>query len=185
MAKQTNKDQNFRHTVLRITRVHFVYIAIYMLAIIIFDSWNLIAHEAVLQRWTAAGALLIVNTIVWYMCRAKLKNENVYRVLLMVLLACDILFAAVNVFWQRGMASKGVMMFAIPVISAGLVRSRSLLLATTTVASAAYSIAAVRYFYENYGQGFKVELYGEVFLYSAMLFVIAGLMMITFRKAPD
>lgn len=183
--KQKNLQQSVRHTVLRITRVHYLYIAAYMFSIIIFDSWNLIEHEAVLQRWTAAGALLIVNTIIWYICRAKLKNENIYKGLLMVLLVSDILFAAVNVYWQRGMASKSVMLFVVPVLSAGLVKSRSLLLAATTIAATAYSIASVRYFYENYGQGFRIELYGEVFFYSALLFVIAGFMMIGFRKAPD
>jgi len=185
VTKKKELNQSVRHIVTRITRVHFLYIAAYMLSIIVFDSWNLITHEAVLQRWTAAGALLIVNTVVWYLCRAKLQNENIYKVLLAVLLICDILFAAVNVYWQRGMASKSVMLFVVPVISAGLTKSRSLLLATTTISAAAYSIAAVRYFYENYGQGFRVELYGEVFFYSALLFVIAGFMMIHFRRAPE
>lgn len=162
-----------------------MYIAAYLFSVIIFDSWNLITHESVLQRWSAAGALLIIDTIIWYLCRAKIKNENLYKVLLIILLACDILFAAVNVYWQRGMASKSVMLFVVPVISAALVKSRSLLLATTAISAAAYSIASVRYFFENYGQGFRVELYGEVFFYSAVLFVIAGLMLITFRQAPD
>lgn len=183
--KQKNLQQSVRHIVLRITRVHYLYILAYMFSIIIFDSWNLIEHEAVLQRWTAAGALLIVNTIIWYLCRAKLQNENVYKILLIVLLVSDILFAAVNVYWQRGMASKSVMLFVVPIISAALIKSRSLLLATTTIAAAAYSIASVRYFYENYGQGFRIELYGEVFFYTALLFVIAGFMMIGFRKAPE
>lgn len=185
MARKTEINNSLRHVVLRITRVHFVYIAAYLFSVIIFDSWNLITHESVLQRWSAAGALLIIDTIIWYLCRAKIKNENLYKVLLIILLACDILFAAVNVYWQRGMASKSVMLFVVPVISAALVKSRSLLLATTAISAAAYSIASVRYFFENYGQGFRVELYGEVFFYSAVLFVIAGLMLITFRQAPD
>lgn len=185
MASKTNINNSLRHVVLRITRVHFVYIAIYMLSVILVDAGNLIEYEAVLQRWTAAGALLIINTIIWYLCRAKLKNETLYKVLLIVLLISDILFASLNIYWQRGMASKSVMLFAIPVISAGLTKSRSLLLATATIASAAYSISAVRYFYEHYGQGYRIELYSEVFFYSAILFVIAGLMLISFRRAPD
>lgn len=178
-------QQSNRVIVLRITRVHFVYVLVYMLSLIIFDSWNLLAHEAILQRWTAAGALLVVNSVIWYLCRANVKSESFYKVLLVVLLACDVLFAGVNVYWQRGMASKAVVLFLIPIISAGLSRSRSLLLATASVSAAVYSIAAVRYFYENYGQGYRVELYGEIFMYSALFFVIAGLMLISFRKAPD
>lgn len=174
-----------QHLLLRICRVHFLYIAAYMLGLVIFDSWNLLSHEAILERWTLAGILLIVNTILWYLCKLKIKNPLIYKVLLVVLLVCDIVFAAINVYWQRGMASKSVFLFVVPLISAAIVRSRSLLLATAAVSAAAYSIASVRYFFDNYGQGFRVELYGEIFFYSAMFFVVAGLLMISFRSAPD
>lgn len=185
MAKQTDLLKDTRHIVLRISRVHFVYILAYMASIIIFDSWNLLAHEAVVQRWTAAGALLVVNSVVWYLCRARLKSRTFYTVLLAVLLLCDIVFAAANVYWTRGMASKYVLLFAVPIISAGLSRSRSLLLTVTAVSAAVYSVAVVRYFYQNYGQGLRVELYGEIMLSGAVFFVLAVLMMIGFRRAPD
>jgi hypothetical protein len=185
VAKQKTPTLDSRYVLLRIVRVHFLYVAVYMLSIIIFDSWNLISHEAVLQRWTLAGSLLIINTIIWYLCKVRLNNDNIYRILLAVLIIADILFAAINVYWQRGMASKSVMLFVVPIVSAALIRSRSLLLATASLSAAAYSMASVQYFYENYGQGFKVELYGEVFLYSATFFILAGLLMISFRPAKD
>ncbi len=183
--KQTQSESSIRFTLLRICRVHFLYVAIYTLAIIIFDSWGLLAHEAVAQRWTLAGALFVVNAIIWYLCKLKLKNENYYKALLAALLVADIAFAAINVYWQRGMASKAVLLFLVPIISASLVRSRSLVLATTALSVALYSTAAVRYFYDNYGQGYRVELYGEVSFYSALMFVLAGLLMISFRSAKD
>ncbi len=183
--KQTATSNSIRATLLRICRVHFVYIAVYLLAIIIFDSWNLLSQEAVIQRWTLAGALLVVNTIIWYLCKLKLNNQNIYKILLVCLIVADILFAAINVYWQRGMASKSVMLFTVPLISAALVRSRSLLLATASLSVAAYSIASVRYFFDNYGQGLRVELYGEVAFFSAMFFVLAWLLMISFRSSPE
>ncbi len=169
-------------TVLKITKIYHLYLIAYILSVIIFDSWNLLTHEAVLQRWTAAGAFLIVNTIVWYLCRAKINSRTVYKILFISLLIVGILFASINVYWQRGMASKSVLLYAIPIISAGLMRSRSLVLATAGVSAAAYSISVVRYFFENYGQGYRIELYGEIFFHAAMFFVIAGLMIISFRK---
>lgn len=185
MAHSGDLLRNTRHIVLRITRVHFLYVLAYMVSIIIFDSWNLLSHEAVAQRWTAAGALLVVNTIIWYLCRAKLKSELFYRVALAILLLCDIVFAAINIYWTRGMASKYAILMVVPIISAGLIRSRSLLVATAAVASAAYSMATVRYFFDNYGQGVRAELYGEVIFHAALFFVIAGLIMIVFRRAAD
>lgn len=183
--KKTELQNNPRHILLRITRVHFFYVLAYMLSIIIFDSGNMIEHESVLQRWTAAGSLLVVNTIIWYLCRAKIQNDLLYRVLFIILIACDILFASANVYWQRGMASKAVLLYLIPIISAGLMKSRSLVLATAGISAIAYSMSAVKFFYENYGQGYRIELYGEIVFYSLIFFVFAFLMMINFKKAAD
>jgi predicted neutral ceramidase superfamily lipid hydrolase len=156
-----------------------------MLSIVIFDAWNLLSSEAVTQRWTLAVVLLIVNTIIWYLCKVKFKNQVVYKILLVTLIVFDIIFAAINVYLQRGMASKSVMLFVMPLLSAAIVRSRSLLLATASFSAAAYSLATVRYFYDNYGQGLRVELYGEIFFYSVLFFVVAGMLQISFRSAPD
>lgn len=187
MAKTNKKDllKTPRHVLLRITRVHYFYVLIYLGTLIIFDSSNLISHEGVMQRWSVAGALLVVNTVIWYLCRAKLKSDVFYKALFVFLATSDILFAATNVYWQRGMASKAVMLFAIPIISAGLMRSRSLILAITTVSAALYSVATVKYFFENYGQGYRVELYGEIVFYSLLFYILAWLMMISFKHAAD
>jgi hypothetical protein len=184
-TKQKPFAVDTRYVLLRLTRVHFFYVAAYMLSIIMFDSWNLISHEAVLQRWTLVGVLLIINTVIWYLCKVRLKNDNIYRLLLVALILTDIVFAAVNVYWQRGMASKSVMLFVVPIISAALIRSRSLVLATASLSTAAYSIVCVNYFNLNYGQGFKIELYGEIFFYSALFFVLGALLMVGFRPARD
>ncbi len=185
MAKQKIQNNPLQHLVLRLTRVHFLYVAAYMLAIIIFDSWNLLAHEAVVQRWTLVAGLLFVNIAIWYASRLKVSNQAFCKALLITLLTADIIFAAVNVYWQRGMASKEVMLFVVPIIAAGLARSRSLLLGVTALSVGAYSLAAVKYFHENYGQGFRVQLYGEIFFYGALMFVLAYMMMIGFRSAKE
>ncbi len=185
MKQKLKASEDIRHILLRLTRVHFFYVAIYLLATVVFDSWNLLAYEAVVERWTLGAALLVVVTLIWYACRLPIKSPTFYKTLFAVLLLADIIFAAVNIYLQRGMASKSVMLFAVPIISAALSRSRSLLLATTTVSVAAYSLSSVRYFFENYGQGYRVELYGEVFFYSALMFVLSYLAMIFFVPAKD
>lgn len=165
-------------TAVRVTRVHFAFIAVYILSIVVFDSWNLYTHDAAMQLWTAAGILLIVNTALWYLARMKFSNLSLYVVFVMTLVVADIIFAAYNVSWQRGLASKSVMLFTVPIITAAALRSRSALLATTTLSAAAYSLAAVRYFFDNYGQAYRIELWGTVGFYSALMFVLAFLLMI-------
>ncbi len=165
-------------TAVRITRVHFAFIGVYILSIVVFDSWNLYTHDAALQLWTAAGVLLIVNTVIWYLARMKFSNLSLYVVFIIVLVVADIIFAAYNVSWQRGLASKSVMLFAVPIITAASLRSRSALMAATTLSVAAYSLAVVRYFFGNYGQAYRIELWGTVGFYSALMFVLAFLLMI-------
>lgn len=185
MKQKQKASEDIRHVLLRLSRVHFFFVGIYLLATVIFDSWNLLAYETVVQRWSLGAGLLVVVTLCWYVCRLPIKSPTFYKVVFAVLLLADILFAAANVYLQRGMASKSVMLFAVPIISAALSRSRSLVLATASLSAAAYSLAAVRYFFENYGQGYRVELYGEVFLYSALFFVLSYLVMVFFIPAKD
>ena len=144
----SNKSTTVTHwlqtTAVRVTRVHFLYIAAYIAATVVFDSWNLYTHKAVSQLWTAAGILLVVNTILWFFARMKFSSSSVYAFAVLALILADIIFASYNVYWQRGLASKSVMLFAVPIVTAAVLRSRSTLLATTTLCAAAYSIVSVR-----------------------------------------
>ena len=186
MANRSSAAENWLQTsAVKVTRVHFFYIALYALSIIVFDSWNLYTREAVSQLWTAAGIMLVINTVLWYLARMKFSNRNVYIIIVLVLITADIVFASYNVFWQRGLAAKAVAMFAVPIVTAAILRSRSTLLATASLCAAAYSIVSVRYFYQNYGESYRVELYGTVGFYSALFFVLAGLLLIIIQPKSE
>ena len=185
----SNKSTTVTHwlqtTAVRVTRVHFLYIAAYIAATVVFDSWNLYTHKAVSQLWTAAGLMLVLNTVLWYFARMKFAGTSVYITIIWFLILADIIFASYNVFWQRGLASKSVMLFAVPIVTAATLRSRSTLLAATTLCAAAYSTVSVRYFFQNYGEGFRVELWGTVGLYSAVFFVLALLLMVIIKPTNE
>jgi len=186
MAKKSLSNVNWlQSTAVRVTRVHFLYIAAYMASIVIFDSWNLYTHPEIGNRWTAAAILLVVNTIIWYTARIRFNSDTVYILLVLALVVADIIFAGTNVFWERGIASKAVALFAIPIITAAALRSRSALLATTTLCAAAYSTAVIRYFNLHYGESFRVELYGYVFFYCAVFFVFSWLLLVIIRPGND
>ena len=186
MAKKSTAQASWlQTTAIRVTRVHFLYVAVYILSTIIFDMWNLYAYEVVTQLWTAAGLLLVLNTVLWYLGRMKFSDEKIYAIMVILLVVADIAFAAYNVYWQRGLASKSVALFAVPIITAATLRSRTTLLATSSLCVAAYSMVAVRYFFLHYGESFRVELYGSVGFYSAMFFVLAGLLLIIIKPTKE
>lgn len=185
MVKKTNTLNWLQTTAVRLTRVHFFYIAAYIVAIIIYDSWNLLTHDAVAQRWTWAGAFLALNAIFWYTARMKFANEGVYIAIVLALTTADIAFAGMNVFWERGIASKAVILFAVPIITAATLRSRSTLLAITTLSAAVYSIATVRYFFIHYGESYRIELWGTVGFYCAAFFALAFLLLIIIKPSSE
>lgn len=179
--KQKLKENWLQSAIVRASRVHFAYISAYIASIIAFDTWNLITHEGIVWRWKAASIMLALTTIAWFMARTRVKSSHYYRSLIMVLVTADIVFASYNVYWQRGMASKSVALYAVPIIIAAILRSRRVVLATAILSLAAYSYTAVRYFHLHYGEGFKVELYGEVGFYAAVFFVLAWLLLIIIK----
>jgi hypothetical protein len=178
MVKAKTLTNWLQATAVRITRIHFLLIGAYIASIIIFDSWNLFTHIEIGNRWTAAGILLAINTICWFVARIKYPSSVVYITLIMTIVLADIIFAAMNVYWERGLASKAVGLFAIPIVTAATIRSRSALLATASLCTAAYSTSAVRYYNLHYGESFRVELYGYVGFYCAMFFILSALLMV-------
>ncbi len=186
MAKnQSTKSDWLRPAAIRASRIHFAYVGFYMASIVAFDTWNLITHEGIVLRWKAAVLMLLITTVVWYLVHSHGKMPYYYKVLTMALIAADIIFASYNVYWQRGMASKSVALFAVPIITAAILRSRRAVIATATLSLAAYSLAAVRYFHLHYGEGFKVELYGEVGFYAAIFFVLAWLLLVIIKPREE
>lgn len=181
MAKGKAKTSAIQHIAQRVTRTHFLFISAYMAAIIVFDSWNLISHEAVGRRWLGAGLLLAGNTILWYLSHSRLVAPSAYKAIVLLLVVADIVFIGFNVYWERGMASNAVALFAVPIITSALLRSRTTMLAAATLCAAAYSTAAVKYFNDYYGEGYRVELYGTIGFYSMLFFVLVWLLLIFIR----
>ncbi len=157
-------------------RVHFAYAAIYVLAIVVFDAWNLITPDSIVSRWMVAAGMLVTTALVWYAARFSTKSTLYYQSLVYALIGLDLFVATYNVYSQRGLASKAVLLFVIPILVSAMLLSRVAIFATTTIAVALYSTACVRYFYLNPGQAYKVELYGEVAFYSGIMFIVAAIL---------
>src|SRR5688572_28205601 len=116
-------------TVQRLSRVHFLYVGAVAAQILIFDAWQLITPTTVLHRWIAVLSLLAAVTVVWYLAHGK-RPDDYARKLVFSLALADIAFASYAVYAQRGMASRAVFLFVIPVVVAAALRSRTAIMAT-------------------------------------------------------
>lgn len=172
--KQSSEATRYVRLASKVANINFLFILAYSLNIIIIDSWNLITPEAVSQRWIAVAALAAMNTFLWYAAREKSSSTFYYKMLLFAHVISTTIFAAFNVFVQRGIASRAVALFIVPIVIATAFRTKRALLATTAFCAAGYAIAVTQYAFNHPGEGYKVELYGELVFYSMLFFIIVG-----------
>lgn len=165
-----------RRSVLHVSQVHLLYVLVLAAQVIIYDSWKLLTPEAVMGRWIVTAGLFVVTTAVWFLAKSKPLGATAYRNLIILLVLADIFVASYAVYTQRGMASRGVFLYAIPIITSTVLLSRSAILATTALCVAAYTSTAISYFVLNFNEGYKIELYGEVGFYSFMMLVVGLLL---------
>lgn len=161
----------------RLGRVQFMFIALYVATVVVYDAFSLITADTLLWRWVAVISLLVVVATIWYAGRSS-RSVAYYSWLLYGYIVAGILFAAFNVYIQRGMASKAVILFVLPVLYSAVFLKKSSLFFVATLSVASYTLAAMWYASNNPSEGYKVELYGEVAFYSAILFVVASLVWI-------
>lgn len=171
-----------RANTISLARIHFGLAAAYAIFIIASDAWNLVARQLTSERWLMFGLLLVVTTAVWLLARGNIKNPNYYRALVVAIILVDIALASFAVYTERGMASRGVALYAIPIVSSAVLLSRTVIFGTAALATAAYVMTATRYFYVNFNEGYKIELYSTLGLYTASFFVLAAIVSIVIRR---
>ncbi len=170
------RSEYLRLCALRATRIHFALVAILAVSIVIFDGWNYITLENALRRWTIVTAFFVVNTVVWYASRNPTKEQGYYKGLLFGLILSDIALATLFVYNDRGIASPGVVLYSIPIVTSAILYSRRALFAVAAICAATYNLIVVRYFVVNFNEAITVQLYGTSTLYGAIFFLLASLL---------
>ena len=158
-----------------VCRAHFYFVLLFAVQIMIYDAWKLITPESVLQRWLVSAGLLVSTAAVWYLARTPSNDAGRFKRLVFALVLVDVVAISIFVYLSRGMASRAVALYAIPIITAGVLQSRTALYTAAFLSIAAYSSAAVAYFVLNFNEGYKIELYGEVGFYAVAMILLASL----------
>jgi hypothetical protein len=160
----------------RVTRTIFFFVAIWVGVLALFDAGNLLTPEAMVDRITALFVITVVNTIAWYIAAERVavaKNMFTY-VLAFILIG----FAGFTSYWERGMASTSTILYALPLLTIATLKNRHSLMATAALSAATYTFAAIKYFNDFFNEGYSIQLWSSVFLYSGLIFAIAWLIMV-------
>jgi len=177
MAKKKRATKTTGISLTRITRTIYFAVAIYALSIIIFDAGNLITREVVIQRWTLASIMLLINTLVWFMASIDHKHLT-NHLAVYILTAGFITFAGYSTYWERGMASTSTLFYVLPLLVIATLKNRHSLIATAVLTAGTYAFAAVKYFNDFFNEGYRIQLWGHIVLYCGMIMVSAWLLMI-------
>ncbi len=159
-----------------------------MLCVYIISSHatNLVTKELVMLRWTATGMLLLAVALSWYFARHNSTNPNYYRIFYYLLIMVNVIYGTFNIYTQRGMASKAVIMFTVPIILSAFLLSRVAIFTTAIISSVGYVLATTKYFYDYFNEGYTAELYIESAMYVGLFFVIATMLsMLTKFHRPE
>ena len=168
-------DPSLQAKVKKICKISFGFSALFSLAIVLSDAWNLITPTIVLQRWIAIALFTVVTALIWYAVSYKSKSQLYYHLLTLAQMLVYVITITYVVYSQRGIASRAVALYAIPILLTAITKKRTMIYLTATICTVFYALASVRYFYANYGQAYKAELYVEVGFYCAIFFVVAAL----------
>ena len=160
----------------RVARTLYGFLCVLAVTMIVFDAGNLIEREAIIERWTAMFIVFIVNTIAWFIAVEGTKFSKSALVLLLTITLVG--FAGVFTYWERGMASTSTILYALPLLVVATLRNRHALQATAALSIATYAFSAVSYFNEKFNEGYRIQLWGSIVLYSGIIAVIAWLIMI-------
>jgi hypothetical protein len=178
MRQKPTKRTGLELRVIRLTRTLYFFIGLLALLVIIFDAGNVLTREAVIQRWSTITILLVLNTLVWQLAR-RIKTELELQILVWPLIIALIVSSAFIVYWERGMASMSTLLFAVPIASVSILKSRIALLTTAAFCTAGYSFAVVKYFNDFFNEGFRVQMWGQVVFFSGLFFVLAWIIMVS------
>lgn len=182
VSKQTTSLQNLRGNLLYISKLHMVLAAVFALYIILSDATQLITPDAVLMRWELNAMLLASVIVVWYFAKNIHKKPEYYTRLVYLLVITDVVFAGMNVYTQRGMASRAVLLFVVPILTSAILLKKRAIVLTAALSSVIYILSAVKYFVDNFNEGYKAELYIEVGFYCVLFFIMAKILGVLLQK---
>lgn len=164
-----NKNHSsVRTAFIRIAKIHLVISLVLVIQTIIYDAGKLITPELVLKRWAIISVLALTASVCWYLARLN-SNMTVIRNLVWALIAADFIVASFSIYTQRGMASRAVLLLILPILTAAALQRKGAIFLTSVAAAVVYTVTAVAYFVLNFNEGYKLELYGEIGFYSAIL----------------
>lgn len=177
------KNKSFvRSQLAHVAKIQLLLALAYGGQIIVIHAGHLVTPDIIMRRWIAMAIFTALTTWVWVVARSTTAETSTERKMAWLLAVTNIAFASYNVYLQRGMASRAVILYVLALFAVATLRSRVALYAAAVLSIAAYTTSAVMYFVLNFNEGYLLELYAEIGFYSVLLLLSAGMLSALVRK---
>jgi hypothetical protein len=173
------KQESYSLTLTRVSRTLLFFSAVLAVSIIIFDSGNLITREAVIDRWVLTTVVFVSAAIAWFMASlGGLEKPTLHASVIFLITLILIGAAGFMTYWERGMASSSTILYVLPLLVIATLKNRHALLTATALSAGTYALATVLYFNTYFNEGYRVQLWGNIVLYTGIILVCGWLIMI-------
>lgn len=182
MAKESPAHRTWlRSAMVRLSRTHFILLIAYAISVAVYDSAHLMTPEIIMKRAILVSVILAAVCIVWYASHKEQAETKYYKRWLYVLILLDIILAGVSVYTDRGVASRDVVLFMLPIISSSALVNRTAIYGTAVASAATYFAVAMRYYYDHPNEMLHVELYGMLAFHALLFFIASALLWVVIR----
>lgn len=182
MANNSQKHRTWlRSGLLRLCRAHFVVFLAYAILVAVFDSARLVTPDVTVRRAVFVAIAMLTTVTVWFMGHKEQAESSFYRRRIYALIAADIVFISLSIYFDRGVASREVALYALPIVSAGTLINRSALFGVAAASSIAYFATVMKYRFAYPNEMYNVELYGMMAFYILFMFVVGSLVWVVDR----
>lgn len=177
--EQTRLQARERNTWL--TRVRWYYIVVLAGVAIVTSTLtndNVAQTRDLALRAAAIG--LSVNVVLWALTKLKNQKISFYLTIAVLQVLLDITLAAGIIYYQGGLASRATILFAVPILGAGLLFGKMFAYITALLCGLAYGAAL--WFYHNFHTE-AYELYTIVLpaVFYAVVFLIIAIIVSAYR----
>lgn len=180
--KKTNESLRLQQASVNTAKLGFVFIGIYAFSTLIYRAWKLLTPDILHTRYTIILLLLAVNLTLWLFSRKPKLAPLYYQGIILLQIAMYIGIASYSIYSERGMASNSIILYVIPIVIIAMEYSAQALLLVTTICASSYALAAFEYFKKHPSEGYKVELYGGIVFYAAIMYLISALVWVLVRS---
>ncbi|HIA91871.1 TPA: HAMP domain-containing histidine kinase [Candidatus Saccharibacteria bacterium] len=157
---------------LRLVGLRFIYVTALGLGATLASFFAHEPADTYIRYVLIGGAALVVNMGIWLLAHVNSQKLELQRAVLVGQLLFDVVLAAFITYDQGGLEARTTALFALPIVSAGLLSSRKMVFATSIIASLAY--ASVVVLSEINSQSVALDDFLVPLLFYPAFFVILG-----------